>query len=227
VLQPPVWLRVRSGRLTGFFVLAALPACATLEDTAEPTVDPVLVVHGALGDELGVSTDYGVVFLGRTAKSGRVEFTAWFGDGPSREEGLVEPMGTLVYATESEILLPSVGLCFDPPPPGTPVVVRGRRRGVPFEIDAELASDARVSGVLLAPNAELDRLTDEAQGAGVFLVPPGEPRQLVGLLSGRLELGGRERYLTVLGPEDLWRLVVHRRNAERPRRFVYRDDVRR
>ena len=27
------------------------------------------------------------------------------------------------------------------------------------------------------------------------------------------------------GPESLWRLVTHRRNSERPRRFPYRDDL--
>lgn len=217
--------RCRAGALL-LALLPALPACAMIiESSAVSTVDPVVVVHGTV-DELGVSTDYGVVFLGRGAKSGRVEFTVWFGDGPSREEGLVEPMGGGVYATEGEILLPSVGLCFDPPPAGTPVVLRGRRGGEPFEIEAELASDPLVSGVLLKPNPELDELTDAELGTGVFLVLPRKPMQLVGLLSGRLELTDGRRFFTVLSHADLWRLVVHRRNSDRPRRAVYRDDIR-
>lgn len=215
-----------TSRLAPLAGLLALAACTTIESSARATLDPVVVVHGAGGDELGVSTDYGVVFLGRSAKSGRVEFTAWFGDGPSREEGLVESMGGGVYATQGEILLPSVRLCFEPPPAGTPVFVRGRRGGAPFEIEAELAADPRVTGVLLAPNPELDGLTDAELGASVFWVQPAQPLQLVGLLSGRLELDGGRHYLTVLGPEDLWRLVVHRRNSDRPRRWVYRDDIR-
>jgi hypothetical protein len=205
-------------------LLAALGACTAIEGSARRTVDPVVVVHGESGDELAVSTDYGVVFLGRTAQSGRIEFTVWFGDGPSREEGIVEPMGGGVYATEGEILLPSVALCFELPPAGTGVIVRGRRAGEPFEVAATLATDPRVRGVLLEAGPELDALTDDALGAGVFLVTPRQALQLVGLLSGRLELDGRT-YLTAVGPEDLWRAVVHRRNSDRPRRWVYREDV--
>lgn len=182
-------------------------------------------MHGAGIDELGVSTDYGIVFLGRTAKSGRIEFTAWFGDGPAREEGLVEAMGNGIYATTSEILLPSAALCFEPLPAGTPVFVRGRRGGEPFEIAAELASDPRVTGLLLRPNPELDALTEAETGAGVFLTQPGRPMKLLGLVSGRLQFEGGRRFVTAAGPEDLWRLVVSRRNSDRPRRWVYREDI--
>lgn len=195
-----------------------------LESSALHALDPVVVVHGADGDELAVSTDYGVVFLGRTAKSGRIEFTTWFGDGPAREEGLVEAMGGGVFATEAEILLPCVSLCLATPPAGSAVIVRGRRAGLPFEIEAELASDPRITGVLLRPNPELEQLSDRELGAGVFYLEPGKPLQLVGLLSGRVELDGR-RFFTALGPEDLWRVIVHRRNSDRPRRWVYRKDI--
>lgn len=201
-----------------------LVGCTTLETSGWYSLDPVVVVHGPEGDELGVSTDYGIVFLGRSAHSGRVEYTVWFGDGPSREEGLVEAMGNGVYATTSEILLPSVGLCFEPLPAGTPVIVRGRRAGVPFEIEAELASDPHVEGVLLRPNPELAALTESEAGAGIFFLRPRRPLQLLGLVSGWIEVEGR-RYLTAVGPDDLWRLVVHRRNSDRPRRWVYREDI--
>lgn len=207
-------------------LLLGLGACEVipLEGSARRTLDPVVVVHGPGGDELGVSTDYGIVFLGRTARSGRIEFTTWFGDGPSREEGLVEAVGGGIYATEGEILLPCVGLCLETPPAGSIVMVRGRRGGMPFEIEAQLASDPRVTGVLLAPNAELDGLGEDDLGAGVFYLQPNKPMQLVGLLSGRLELGGK-RYVTAVGPEDMWRLIVQRRNSDRPRRWVYREDI--
>ncbi|MSR60974.1 MAG: hypothetical protein EXS08_00810 [Planctomycetes bacterium] len=214
-------------RFAPVFALTLLGACrgVPLEGSALHTLDPVVIVHGAGGDELGVSTDYGVLFLGRTAQSGRVEFTAWFGDGPAREEGVIEAFGGGVYATEAEILLPSVQLCFAPPPAGTEVVVRGRKQGVPFEIASVLDSDPRLTGVLLEPSDELDALDDSVLGAGVFLVQPGKALQLVGLLSGRLQLSDGKRFFTALGPEDFWRLVVHRRNTDRPRRAVYREDI--
>ena len=58
----------------------------------------------------------------------------------------------------------------------------------------------------------------------MFLNEPARELRLLGLVSGRLELEGR-RYVTAVGPEDLWRLVVHRRNSDRPRRWVYREDI--
>lgn len=208
--------------------LALLPlagACTSIESTKRRALDPVVVVHGAERDELGVSTDYGVVFLGRTARSGRVEFTVWFGDGPSREEALVEPMGGGLFAADSDIQLPSVPLCFEPPPEGTRLVLRGRRAGQPYELVAELAIDPSVTGILLVDTPELEQLGDEDLGAGVFLLEPNKPLRLLGLLSGRLQLEGGRHYLTAVGPEDLWRLVVHRRNSDRPRRWVYREDL--
>jgi len=214
-------------RLRPLALLALLPvsACLTPSSTDDFTVDPVVVLHAPAGDELGVSTDYGVVFLGRHARTGRIEFSAWFGDGPSREEGLIERLGDELCATRAEIELPSVPLCFDVPPAGTAVRVRGRLQGQPFEIEAVLASDPRVTGVLLEPSPELDALGDEALGAGVFLVSLGRPRALVGLLSGRVELGDGRRFLAAVGPETLWRLVVQHRDHDRPRRTVYREDV--
>lgn len=211
-------------------LLAALPlllslgACVGLETSARHTLDPVVVVHGPVSDELGVSTDYGIVFLGRGAKSGRVEFTVWYGDGPSREEGLVESVGNGLYATTSEILVPCVALCFTPPPAGTQVIVRGRRGGEPYELEGELAADPHVDGVILRSSPELSSLSEADLGAGVFFVDPGKPLQLIGLVSGRVEIEGL-RYYTVVGPDDLWRLVVHRRNSDRPRRWVYREDI--
>lgn len=207
------------------FVPALLAGCANVATFERYMLDPIVTVHGPTGDELAVSTDYGVVFLGRGAQTGRIEFTAWFGDGPSREEGVIEALGGGLFATESEIELPSVPLSFRPPPLGSSVLVRGRRGGVPFEIEARLAADARVSGLLLEPNDELEDLTDAELGAGIFQLEAGQPLRLLGLISGRLELSDGRSYVTAIGPEDLWRLVVHRRNVDRPRRWVYREDV--
>jgi len=216
---------IRSPALLALALLGLGAACTTVESTTRRTLDPVVVVHGTQGDELGVSTDYGVVFLGRTAQSGRVEFTVWFGDGPNREEGLIEPMGGGLYSTGSEIQLPAVMLCFEPPPAGTRVVLRGRRGNQPYELQAELAEDPSVTGVLLLDTPELAGLGDDDVGAGVFLIEAGKPLQLLGLLSGRLQFEGGRHYFTVVGPEDMWRMVVHRRNSDRPRRWVYREDI--
>jgi len=212
-------------RALSLLALSLLPGCRSVGSLSRTTVDPIVVVHAEQGDELAVSTDYGIVFLGRNVRGGRVEFSAWFGDGPSREEGVVEDVGGGLYATDAEIALPSVPLAFVPPPAGTRVIVRGRRDGELFEFEAVLASDPRLEGVVLEPGRDLDRLEDSELGAGVFLVEEGRPSRLLGLLSGRVEFSDGKRYLTTVGPDDLWRLVVRRRNSDRPKRRVYREDV--
>ena len=209
--------------------LALLQGCTSVQNLRVHTSDPTVVLHGPGGDELGVSTDYGIVFLGRYANRGRVEFTTWFGDGPSLEEGVVEPLGDGLFTTSAEIQLSNVTLLFHTPDPGEPVVVRGRGPNGPYELEAEVASDPRVEGLLLAPSPELDGLAEDQLGAGVFLVGPAGRKQLIGLVTGRIRLrqgdGSESRYVTASGPEQLWRLVVHQRNSERPRRAVPREDI--
>ena len=106
---------------------AALPALllACLVATGcrgvRTAADPTLEVRSIGGQELAVSTDHGIVFLGRTARSGRVEITAWFGDGPSIEASVVEPLGGGLYTAVTEIRLPSVPLSFVTPRPGQEV----------------------------------------------------------------------------------------------------------
>ncbi len=198
-------------------------------DPDRHSADPTVVVHGPGGDELGVSTDYGVVFLGRGAKSGMVEFTAWFGDGPSREQGAVEAISDQLCVTEAEIEIPSVAIAFVEPAAGTRVLVRGRRNGALWERWTTVASDPSVEGLLLAPTSELSRLQPEEVGAGVFWFDENGLANLLGLISGSVRLegeGGARTYVAALGPRELWRLVVQRRNSDRPRRWVYREDIR-
>jgi hypothetical protein len=93
----------------------------------------------------------------------------------------------------------------------------------------EVASDPRVYGLLLDPGSiELDA---DQIGAGVFWLPDGDidSMRLVGLISGRLELrttdGQVRRFLTVKGPEDLWKLVTYRRDDRREKPMVKREDI--
>jgi len=145
--------------ISGVGVLA-LAALATSCVGSRTLTDPTLEIRTPHGSELGVSTDYGVIFLGRTAQSGSVEITAWFGDGPSIESSVIEPIGGGLYTAETEI-----------------------------------SEEAKI---------------------------------LLGLVSGKITLknkDGERSYLTVVGPEDLWRLVVHRRDFLQRRRWVYRQDI--
>lgn len=204
----------------------ALAACHATPGVKSPG-DSTVQLHTPVGLELGVATDYGVVFLGRGARSGSIQFTTWFPDGPSVEEGVIEPVGPGLYTTEAEILLPAVPVSFREPPEGTRVSVRGRDEDGPYSIAAYVARDPHVEGILLRTSSALDDLGDDQIGAGVY-VPEDGVLTLLGLISGKLSIKtdeGWRTYVTVVGPRELWRLVTHQRNRDRPRRWVHRPDI--
>ncbi|HKX45603.1 MAG TPA: hypothetical protein VJP77_02800, partial [Planctomycetota bacterium] len=201
-----------------------LPACLVFD---RKVLDPTVLVQTRTGIELGVSTEYGVVFLGTTAGQGEADVVAWFGDGPSVEPSLVEPIGDGLYLLETEIRLPWTEMTFVDPAAGTPVEVRGRGPTGVWSIPATVAKDARVEGLLLRVPPELALPSDQV-GAGVFLEDDLGRARLLGLVSGRLQLEREqvvEEYLTVVGPTSLWRVAAYHRDGHLRRRFVYRDDV--
>lgn len=209
----------------GFLAILLLSGCRG----TRALVDPIVEVRTAGGTELGVSTDYGVVFLGRTAQAGPVEITAWFGDGPSIEDSTIEPIDDGVYTAEVEIELPSVPLLFVDPGPGEFVAVQGRTEAGSWREVVTIASDPRVFGLIIEMPEAL-RGRDDQIGAGVFryIEEDRERLQLYGLVSGRLVLEtpeGTKEYATVMGPEQLWRLVTLKRHYPRRKPQVYRDDI--
>jgi hypothetical protein len=213
---------------------ARLLACVALLVAAGCTgtrtlADPTLVIETSGGRELGVSTDYGLVFLGRTAQKDKALVTAWFGDGPQVESATIEPVGAGLFTAETEIRLPQVLMSFSDPKPGTEVLVIGRNRHGLWQSAAEVRADPRVLGILITIPSEL-RDDPTQVGAGVYVVPDGDEdhKLLLGLVSGVLTIpteGGERSYACVIGPQDLWRLVAHRRELQRRRHWVYRDDI--
>jgi hypothetical protein len=215
-----------SSLFSALFVLLLCAACAGTRHLA----DPVLEVRTDNGVELGVATNSGIVFLGRTARSGEVEITAWFGDGASTEFAVVEPLGGGLFSAETEIVLPNVPISFDTPSAGTQVQILGRAGSERWEEVGTVRKDPRVEGFLLT---WIERFNGHPEyvGAGVFVVDEHNPSltRLVGLVSGRLELeaadGQKMVYLTVVGPNELWRMAASRRDNSKKRKWVYREDI--
>src|SRR5205807_9523854 len=163
--------------------------------------DPTLEIRTASGKELGVSTDYGIVFLGRTARAGNIEVTAFFGDGPNVEKTVIEPIENGIYTAETEIVLPSVSISFDEPKPGDELLVLGRDKKGAWKAKVRVQKERRVDGILIDVPPELTDAPDQV-GAGVYVLPNGDEKQkkLVGLVSGRMRLrtsDGEREYLTV------------------------------
>jgi hypothetical protein len=212
-----------------FVLLSLVCALAACQGTRK-LADPVLEIRGPELSELGVATDYGLVFLGRSARSGSVEVTAWFGDGPSLELAVVEPLGGGLFTAEPEIRFPRVPMSFVTPAPGTRLVVIGRVGAERWEAEVEVAGDPAIEGLITSiPSQVLDQ--DGQVGAGLYVLDPLDERtkRLVGLVSGTIEIddgsGGVRRYLTAVGPDQLWRLITYRREFPHKRKFVYRDDI--
>jgi len=202
-----------------------LASCAGTRTLADPT----LLIQTEGGRELGVSTEYGVVFLGRTASSGDVDMTVWFGDGPSIEKSAIEPLGGDLFTAETEIRLPSVPLSFDDPTPGDILTIVGREGGTVWSEDVLVLEDPRVYGLLLAVPEKMRGRNDQI-GAGIYSIPNGElsEMRLVGIASGVITLSnadGDREYLAAYGPQQLWRLVTHRRDHNRRKPWIYREDI--
>lgn len=209
---------------TALPALLALAACTGTKTLSDPTV----FVRGAGGTELGVSTEYGVVFLGSTRPAGRVEIESWFGDGPNIEPSVVEPVGGDLFVAETEIRLATVPMTFDEPLAGAEVLVRGRGPEGPWEAPAKVHAEAGIRGILIDLVPELLRQDLDQTGAGVFVRGEDGLMRLVGMVSGTISVGaaGTERhYASVVGPRDLWRVAVHRKDQGRRRPWVYREDT--
>jgi len=210
--------------------IAALLALATSAACIAPDPDPTVLVRTSRGVELGASTTHGVVFLGSTAISGEAEVMAWFGDGPSLEPSLIEPLGAGLCTVDVDIDLPMVPLSFDLPAEGARVEIRGRDVAGAWTREARCVRDPLADGLLLTvPD---DPLPAESLGAGVYVRDRHERLRLLGLLTGRAllvdgagdERGPRE-VLVAVGPADLWRVVSYGRNRHRPQPWVYREDL--
>jgi len=211
---------MRPMRLTALLLAASLTACTVTRNVQDPTV--TLQTSG--GAELGVSTDRGVVFLGHTARSGEVDMIVWYGDGPSIEASVIEPIGGGLYLAQGEIVLPSVDIAFPELGADSIVLARGRRGAEVWEIPLYPNDDPRVHGMAFRPGEPLPTDPDQV-GAGVFWEDPDTSvRYLIGLVTGTVAIDGDE-YVTAIGGESLWRLVAHRRESFEEGRFIYRDDI--
>jgi hypothetical protein len=216
------------------FLRPAAIACLALLATGctglRTLSDPTLVVETEGGRELGAATDWGVVFLGRTAKAGPVRITAWYGDGPSLEKTVIEPLGPDLCTADTPLRLPDAAIDFRDPRPGEVLIVHGRDAQGAWSEKVTVLEDPRILGLVTTIPARLATTPDQV-GAGVYSIPPdGDVRakKLVGLAAGVLRLrttAGEREYLSVVGPQELWRLVTARRDAGARRPRVYRDDI--
>ncbi len=204
--------------------LVLLASCRTPTHTRDATVR---ILTPDL-PELGVATDYGIVFLGRGQQSGNVQFDVWFGKDANREIGVVESVGGDLYATEAEIRIPRVPVTFVVPPVDTEVLILSRATDGRRRNKAVICSHPSVTGLLLRMTPGSPTFEPTQIGAGVYVERRGRP-YFLGLVSGCVSLqgadGSLEEYIAVVGPTETWRVVTHGRNRSREQHWVYREDI--
>ncbi len=179
-------------RILRTLLLLALPACASVPD------GPVLVVQTSGGEEIGASTNHGVIFAGRTASKGVARVLVFFGDGPSVETGEIEEAGPGLFTVPVELLVPTAEISVEPLAPGETVHLAGRRDGVTWRGKGRVAASGGVGGIEasggIPPEGALAFRKEEGQWRLSGFVAPAE--------SGPA---------AILGPEALWRILLRPR----------------
>lgn len=211
-------------RRSALFVPAVLGLLLTGCSVRGSSFDPTVVVLGSGGEELGVSTPYGVVYLGHNVADERVRLVPAFGDGPGVERANSQEVARGLKLAEAAIELPTVPICFNAPAPGSTVIVKGRDGVRGWQEEATVASVPGAKGLVLRADGSLRRRMEAGVvGPGVYTRDDEGNLLLLGLLDGVFEKDGTN-YLAVAGPGHLWRAAAFDKKLGRTR-WVYREDV--
>lgn len=204
---------IRAG--AALLALAALAACSSLRPSG-----PVLVRTPA-GVEQGVATQFGIVCLGKTARSGPCDLTVFYGDGPSVEPGKLEPLEPQLSTIDIELRAPTCEVSFTYPSPDDDLLVAVATDSEILFFPTRVARTSGNEGIAVEPPSGLPS-DGSAAGAPVFRHEDRRYR-LVGLLTGAQAAGGRG--LAFLGPNDLVPLTMMPPRRDPRRTTPTRDDI--
>ncbi len=189
----------------------------------EPPEVPVVQITTTRGTELGVSTDEGILFLGRTAQQGPAKVFYFLGPSPLVEVGEVLPLGGPLSTVQLEVDIPTIPISFEPVRPGEELVLMGLDGPRVWQHPVRAVDNAElVNGTVLEQPAGLE-LQPWHIGAGVFRRTDGG-LALVGLLKGRARIDGEPDMLLMAGLPE-FRLAFLEPHAAVPKiEVLYRSD---
>ena len=172
-------------------VLALMPllaSCSAWFLSGYDSIDrsrPVALVETTGGVELGATTEFGILTLGRTAQDGPCRVHYFLGPTPIIEDGAVRATGSTFCLADMDLKTMRLRVLDRPPTTDDELVAMWTPDGVSVEtVSVTLARTAGVRGdVLDDPGAELPA------GAAVFARERGDLR-FVGLVAGRARLEG-------------------------------------
>ena len=201
-------------------LLAVAPACAYR--FLERPESPVLGIRTTGGSELGVATDDGIIFLGRSAHEGPAKVTYWIKEAPIVEAGTIRPFGGSLHSIELDVPIPSVPIDFEQIQPGEALIMMGVDGLRRWRVPVRAVQSERIQGsAVTAPTAV--KLSPQHVGAGVFREAKGSLR-LVGLVKAVAVASSGERWLLLAGPTELRRALLAPRAAVPRLEARYRAD---
>jgi hypothetical protein len=202
--------------------LSPLAACSSVKMPRG-----LAMIHTPRGDEQGISTQYGIVFLGRTAREGRCDVTIYFGDGPSIEPGRIEVVDADLCLALLEIKSPTTEVSYTYPDPEDDLLLGIVGEAGPEFYVTRLATDMGVEGTAVHVPSGFP-LSPSIVGAGIYRFEDFRFR-LVGVVNGvahfQDKIGLGHDVFTFLGPRNLARVAIYDRDRGRPKESPVRTDI--
>ena len=213
--------------LTLSCLLAALPSCSAWLFSGEDWIDrsrPVAFVETTGGIELGATTEFGVLTLGRSATEGPCKVHYFLGPTPLIEDGEIVATGSTFHLADIELKTQfAVCLDRDPTPADTLVAMWMPDPRSSTEVPVKLSTDPDAQGDLLVADGPV-----LPAGAGVFC-KTDDGLRFVGLVAGKATLegpGGARSFYVFAGMDRVREMLAIPK--EHPRRtepkFRY-DDI--
>jgi hypothetical protein len=205
--------------ITLLSVLLAFGSCRVSRQ--QPTQIPVVWIQTTKGFEQGVSTEEGIIFLGRTAQKGPAKVSYLLGPSPLVEAGKIRNGPGPLHFVDLEVSIPKAPISFRAPKPGEGLSLILYKGNSPRFFFTKVANDPRIQGTALEiPSGFRPQPSDI--GAGVFKQTDDGPA-LVGLLQGVASLEGKS-WLLVAG-RDLWKThFLKPTPSEQKKEVFYRAD---
>lgn len=176
-----------------FATLPLLPACSAWLFSGEHWIDrsqPVALVETTGGVELGATTEFGVLTLGRTATEGACRVHYFLGPTPLIDDGQIVATGSVFHRADIDLktmLLPCMDR--DPTPEDRLVAMWMPDPRSTTSVSVQLSTDSDASGDVLVG----DGLNLPAGATVLRVVDDGY--EFVGLIAGRATLQGRSYYV--------------------------------
>ncbi len=179
---------------------------------------PVAMVETTGGVELGATTEFGVLTLGRTATDGACRVHYFLGPTPLVDDGQITATGSVFHRADIDLkTMLLAGMDRDPTPDDQLVVMWMPDPRSTTSVAVQLSTDPQASGDVLVG----DGLNLPA-GATVLRVAESG-YEFVGLIAGRATLGGRTYYVFA-GMDRVREMLAVPRQHPQPTEPKFRPD---